>query len=71
VRDVFAGAAGAKREAVLLNAAGAIAAAGRAADLEEGYGIAREAVDSGAAAMRLEALVVFSRAGSAPSPEAA
>jgi len=71
VREVFAGAPGAKREAVLLNAAGAIAAAGRAADLPEGYAIAREAVDSGAAAMRLEALIVFSRAGSEPSPEAA
>jgi anthranilate phosphoribosyltransferase len=71
VRDVFAGAPGPKREAVLLNAAGAIAAAGRAAGLPEGYEIAREAVDSGAAAMRLEALIVFSRAGSEPSPEAA
>ena len=71
VREVFAGAQGAKREAVLLNAAGAIAAAGRAADLPEGYEIAREAIDSGAAAMRLEALIVFSRAGASPSPEAA
>jgi anthranilate phosphoribosyltransferase len=71
VREVFAGATGAKREAVLLNAAGAIAAAGRAADLPEGYEIARETVDSGAAAMRLEALIVFSQAGASPSPEAA
>jgi anthranilate phosphoribosyltransferase len=71
IRDVFVGARGAKREAVLLNAGGAIAAAGRAEDLAEGYEIAREALDSGAAAMRLEALVEFSRAGSAPEPEAA
>ena len=35
--------------AVLLNAAGAIAAAGHAADLREGLELAREAVDSGAA----------------------
>jgi anthranilate phosphoribosyltransferase len=61
VREVFAGAPGAKREAVLLNAAGAIAASGRADDLEEGYAVAAEAVDSGAAAERLEALVAFSR----------
>lgn len=62
IHDVFAGAKGAKREAVLLNAAGAIAAGGLAADLAEGYAIARETVDSGAARERLDALVTFSRA---------
>ena len=41
IHEVFSGAPGPKREAVLLNAAGAIAAAGRAADLAEGYEIAR------------------------------
>ena len=61
VREIFAGAPGPKREAVLLNAAGAIAAAGHAADLEDGYRLAAEAVDSGAAAERLEALVAFSQ----------
>jgi anthranilate phosphoribosyltransferase len=61
VREIFEGARGAKREAVLLNAAGAIAAAGRASDLADGYGLAAEAVDSSAAGERLEALVVFSR----------
>ena len=61
LREVFAGAPGAKREAVLLNAAGAIAASGRADDLEEGYRAAAEAVDSGTAAQRLEALIAFSR----------
>ena len=62
LREVFAGAPGAKREAVLLTAAGAIAASGRAHDLEEGYRTAADAVDSGAAAERLEALVAFSQA---------
>jgi anthranilate phosphoribosyltransferase len=61
VRTIFAGAAGPKREAVLLNAAGAIAAGGHAEDLAEGYRLAAEAVDSGAAAARLEELVAFSR----------
>jgi anthranilate phosphoribosyltransferase len=61
VREIFAGATGPKREAVLLNAAGAIAAAGRARDLADGYAAAAEAVDSGAAAERLEQLVSFSR----------
>jgi anthranilate phosphoribosyltransferase len=61
LRQVFDGAPGGRRSAILLNAAGAIAAAGHAADLREGLEIAREAVDSGAAAERLEQLVSFSR----------
>ena len=62
VRDVFAGSRGPKRDAVLLNAAGAIAAAGHAADLREGLALAAEAVDTGAAGERLEDLIAFSRA---------
>jgi len=60
VREILAGAPGGKRDAVLLNAAGAIAAAGRAADLAEGLVLAREAIDSGRAAERLDQLVAFS-----------
>jgi anthranilate phosphoribosyltransferase len=60
-REILAGAPGAKREAVVLNAAGAIAAAGHAADLGEGIEAARAAIDSGRAAARLEELVAFSR----------
>jgi anthranilate phosphoribosyltransferase len=62
IRAILAGAKGAKREAVLLNAGGAIAAGGHARDLEQGYRIATEALDSGAAGERLEALIAFSRA---------
>jgi anthranilate phosphoribosyltransferase len=62
IREVLAGADGGRRDAILLNAAGAIAAAGHAADLREGLALAREAVDSGAAGERLEALARFSRA---------
>jgi anthranilate phosphoribosyltransferase len=47
--------------AVLLNAAGAIAASGHAADLREGLSLAREAIDSGRAATRLDELAAFSR----------
>jgi anthranilate phosphoribosyltransferase len=61
IRDVFAGADGGRRSAILLNAAGAIAAAGHAADLKEGLSLAREALDSGAAAERLQRLAAFSR----------
>jgi anthranilate phosphoribosyltransferase len=61
VREVFEGADGGRRSAILLNAAGAIAAAGHAGDLREGLELARETIDSGAAAQRLEQLVAFSR----------
>ena len=62
IRAVFAGDDGGRRSAVVLNAAGAIAAAGHAADLREGVGLAREAIDSGAAGERLEELIAFSQA---------
>jgi anthranilate phosphoribosyltransferase len=65
IRRIFAGADGGKRDAVLLNAAGAIAAGGLARDLAEGVGHAREAIDSGAAGERLEALIAFSQAAEA------
>jgi anthranilate phosphoribosyltransferase len=61
IREVFAGAGGGRRSAILLNAAGAIAAGGHAEDLREGLELAREALDSCAAAERLEQLVAFSR----------
>jgi len=60
VREILAGAPGGKRDAVLLNAAGAIAAAGQAADLAEGLVLAGEAIDSGRAEERLDQLVAFS-----------
>jgi anthranilate phosphoribosyltransferase len=61
IRAVFAGADGGRRSAILLNAAGAIAAAGHADDLREGLELAREAINSGAAAERLDLLTAFSR----------
>jgi anthranilate phosphoribosyltransferase len=61
LREIFGGADGGRRDAVLLNAAGAIAAGGLAADLEGGLELARDALDSGAAASRLEDLARFSR----------
>jgi anthranilate phosphoribosyltransferase len=61
IRRVFAGEPGGAREAILLNAAGAIAAGGHADDLREGIVLARETLDSGAAAARLDELVEFTR----------
>jgi anthranilate phosphoribosyltransferase len=60
-RAVLEGARGGKRDAVVLNAAGAIAAAGHAEDLREGLALASRAIDEGRAAARLEELAAFSR----------
>ena len=62
IRHIFAGGDGGRRDAILLNAGGAIAAAGHAEDLREGLEQARAAVDSGAALDRLDALAAYSRA---------
>jgi anthranilate phosphoribosyltransferase len=62
IRAVFAGANGGRRDAILLNGAGAIAAGGLAADLREGLELARTAVDSGAAASRLDELARYTHA---------
>jgi len=61
IRSIFEGVRSGARDAVLLNAAGAIAAGGHAEDLREGLELAREAVDSGAARTRLDELVEFTR----------
>ncbi len=62
LREALAGADGGHRSAVILNAAGGIAAAGHADSLRDGIAQAREAIDSGVAAARLDELVEFSRA---------
>jgi len=62
IRAVFEGSNGGARSAVLLNAAGAIAASGHARNLREGLAAATEAVDSGAAGVRLEELIAFTQA---------
>ena len=61
IRRVFDGADGGARDAILLNAAGAIAAAGHADDLREGLELARKAVAAARRRERLDALVAFSR----------
>ena len=62
LRAVLGGADGGHRSAVILNAAGGIAAAGHAESLRDGIAWARDAIDSGAAAARLDELAEFSRA---------
>ena len=60
VRSLFDGEQGVRRDAVLLNAAAALVAAGLADDLGQGLGLAAEAIDTGAAHERLSQLVAFS-----------
>ncbi|MDE2293718.1 MAG: anthranilate phosphoribosyltransferase [Elusimicrobia bacterium] len=55
IEETLTGAEGAVRDAVLLNAAAALVAAGAAETLKEGLAKARESVDSGAARGTLEA----------------
>ncbi len=57
LRALLAGGKGPKRDIVLINAAAAIVAGGKAADLREGLQRAAEAIDSGAAQAKLEALI--------------
>jgi len=61
IRRVLDGEPGPRRDAVLLNAAGALVAAGIADGLGAGVATAAEAIDSGAAGATLERLVAFSR----------
>jgi anthranilate phosphoribosyltransferase len=62
IRAVLAGERGGRRSAIVLNAAGAIAAGGHAEDLREGIELACDAIDSGAATARLDELISFSKA---------
>ena len=70
VRAVLGGEVGPKRDVVLLNAAAALLAAGKASDLAEGVALARESIDSGRALSTLEALGELSRRLAAAATEA-
>jgi anthranilate phosphoribosyltransferase len=61
VRAVLAGEAGARRNAALLNAAAALWVAGAADSLKDGAALAREALDSGAAARVLDRYIALSQ----------
>ena len=61
VRAILAGEGGPRRDIVLLNAAAALLAAGKVADLAEGVALARESIDSGRGQAALEALGELSR----------
>jgi anthranilate phosphoribosyltransferase len=66
LRAVLDGEAGPRRDVVVLNAAAAVIAAGRADDWREAIGVAREALESGRAATVLSRLVETSRQAAPP-----
>ena len=59
-KDVLSGKDGARRKIVLLNAALAIMAGEKAANIKEGIAIAEECIDNGAAIKKLQALIELS-----------
>ena len=60
-RMILTGEKGPKRDVVLLNTAAALVACQKAADLKTGITQAEQAIDSGAALAKLEALVAYTR----------
>ena len=70
VRAILAGEPGPRRDVVLMNAAAALLAAGKAADLAEGVALARRSIDSGRALAALDALATLSRELSAAASRA-
>ena len=66
IRQVFAGRPGPARNIVLANAGAALFTAGRSHDLREAVQLAEQAIDSGAAQQKLEALVQFSHSRASP-----
>src|SRR5438309_4108753 len=59
IREILSGKKSPRRDVVLLNAAAALVAAGKADHLADGVAPAERSIDSGAASARLEALVRF------------
>jgi anthranilate phosphoribosyltransferase len=60
-RKVLEGERGPRRDIVLVNAAAALVAAGKAGDFVEGAALAAESIDSGAAAAKVAALAAWGR----------
>lgn len=59
LRAVLSGEKGARRNIILLNAAAALLAAGKAENFSQGLTLAEQTIDSGAALGKLEALIEF------------
>ena len=62
-RDILQGRKGPKRDIVCLNAAPALVAGRKAANLQDGFRMAGQTIDSGAAAEKLARLIAFTNKG--------
>lgn len=60
-KEIFQGKKGPKRDVVLLNAAAALTAAGKANDFQEGIEMAKTSIDTGAASEKLEQLISYTQ----------
>ena len=60
-KQILNGEKGPKRDVVLINAAAALVAAGQANDLKNGISLAENAIDTGSALAKLNALIAFTR----------
>ena len=60
IRAILAGEKSPKRDVVVMNAAAALVAAGKADDIHVAVPMAQKSIDSGAAREKLEKLVSFS-----------
>ncbi|RPI56712.1 MAG: anthranilate phosphoribosyltransferase [Acidobacteria bacterium] len=70
LRSILAGEKGPRRDVVLLNAGASLFVGGRAASVREGIERAAEAIDSGAARQKLDAMVAASKAASRAEAQA-
>jgi len=61
LRKILAGAPGPRRDVVLMNASAALVAGDRVPSLQQGIGLAREAIDNGKALAKLEQLIELSQ----------
>lgn len=61
VKEILGGKKSAKRDVVLMNAAAALVAARKSADLAKGVELAAQSIDSGSALKKLEALIQFTQ----------
>ena len=68
IRRVLGGEPGPRRDIVLMNAAAALVAGGKAGDFKAGMALAARSIDSGAARRKLEALVALSQRLAAEVP---
>ncbi|AQQ70775.1 Anthranilate phosphoribosyltransferase [Limihaloglobus sulfuriphilus] len=61
IKDIYSGRKGPARNVVVINAAAAISAAGKAENISQGVKLAEEAIDTGNAAAKLDALIRYTQ----------